>query len=165
MNMDVIETLPKGMCERALWAREAFIEFPDKSEVDDNMLVWCFKESDGLWYSIAGNYSATSPQEKRDRELARELDEGRVKRQWDKYWSEYYKQVRYESEIRQEVLRRDKNKCYVCGKKATSRLHIHHILKRIKDGTDHLDNLVTVCASCHRKADSKLYDPDWTSDE
>jgi hypothetical protein len=53
---------------------------------------------------------------------------------------------------RSEVLQRDNNKCVVCN--GTTRLCIHH-----KDGSgrgkpshnNSLDNLVTLCNSCHNK--------------
>lgn len=46
------------------------------------------------------------------------------------------------------VLDRDNNQCYMC--KRTNNLHIHHIIKRVDGGDHSMDNLVTLCASCHR---------------
>ncbi len=49
------------------------------------------------------------------------------------------------------VLKRDGRRCTICG--STNRLHVHH--RRDWDQNDpsthELDNLVTVCASCHRR--------------
>lgn len=46
------------------------------------------------------------------------------------------------------VLERDYNKCQICNSR--NNLHIHHIIKR-KDGGNHEpENLITLCASCHR---------------
>jgi 5-methylcytosine-specific restriction endonuclease McrA len=48
---------------------------------------------------------------------------------------------------------RDGNRCRNCG--ATAKLSVHHIIKARNGGRDTLDNLVTLCASCHRRADAK----------
>ena len=49
---------------------------------------------------------------------------------------------------REFVLNRDNHKCQLCNSKYN--LHIHHIIKR-KDGGNHEpENLITLCASCHR---------------
>lgn len=68
---DTFPTLPKSMAERALFAREAVISQPDSTQFDDNMLLWAPCEEDGLWYSLLGNYSASSPIEKRAKEADR----------------------------------------------------------------------------------------------
>ena len=140
---------------RALWAREEFIRNPSNSQIDDDMLVWCFNQDDGLWYSIAGNFSCKSPEEKRAYE-----------EEWHKSANaaafEYYSTVLYQSNIRAQVLERDNHTCQLCFKKGETRLHIHHILKRKEGGSGCLDNLITVCPSCHKSADSKLmYNPIW----
>ncbi len=47
---------------------------------------------------------------------------------------------------RSDALLRDNYKCRLCG--SHHRLHVHHV----GDPDDHaLDNLMTLCASCHRK--------------
>jgi hypothetical protein len=48
---------------------------------------------------------------------------------------------------------RDGNRCRNCG--ANAKLSVHHIVKARNGGRDTLDNLVTLCASCHRRADAK----------
>lgn len=153
--------LPKSMAERALWARNAFIQNPQESEVDDDTLVWCFNKEDNLWYSIVGNYSQYSPTQKRLKEAQRQIEyENRLKNA-EELAMDYYQQVLYQSEIRKLVLERDNFTCQKCQKTADTKFHIHHVLKRIETGSDHLDNLVTVCPSCHRKADTSEYNPKW----
>ena len=51
-------------------------------------------------------------------------------------------------EIRNIVLERDHNKCQICNSR--NNLHIHHIVKRRNGGSHDPDNLITLCASCHR---------------
>jgi len=49
---------------------------------------------------------------------------------------------------RLKAFQRDKFKCQVC--KSTNQLHIHHLIPRTKQGTDELENLITLCEKCHR---------------
>ena len=49
---------------------------------------------------------------------------------------------------REIVLDRDNHQCRVCG--AKNPLHIHHIIKRRYGGDHSAENLITLCASCHR---------------
>lgn len=150
--------LPNTFANRATWTRYAFRKNPEASSVCDKGLVWMQYE-DGYWYSVAGNWSSHSPAEKIRRAAAREAEyKGAVQTA-----EEYYDQIIYQSRIRQLVLDRDGNTCQVCRGIATSALHVHHILKRKEGGTDHLDNLLTVCSRCHKSADTKLYDPEWTN--
>lgn len=146
--------LPKIMHERAIWARKEFIKNPKKSQTDEDALVWCFCKEDNLWYSIDGNYSRKSPEEKRT-----------YQEDWQKSVEvaskDYYNQVYYYSKIRQQVLDRDEYTCQRCGKISTSSFHIHHILKRKEGGSDCLDNLITVCPPCHKIVDTKEYNPSW----
>src|SRR5689334_1348218 len=66
--------------------------------------------------------------------------------------------------IKQAVKERDQYKCADCGKEeriftpsahAARRgaLHVHHVIERKNGGTDDPDNLVTLCAACHRRRD------------
>ena len=50
---------------------------------------------------------------------------------------------------REHALCRDKYTCQVCKAKNT-RLEVHHIKYRSQGGTDNLDNLITLCADCHK---------------
>lgn len=61
---------------------------------------------------------------------------------------------------RKRVYRRDDYTCQNCGRKsgphATNgngvRLHAHHVVPKSKGGSNGLDNLVTLCESCHNRA-------------
>ena len=53
---------------------------------------------------------------------------------------------------------RDKYKCQACGKKwhrDDRKFPVHHMLPRSKGGPDEPWNLMTLCPSCHRKADGQ----------
>jgi RNA-directed DNA polymerase len=56
------------------------------------------------------------------------------------------------AEIRLAVMQRDGYKCVECG--TSSQLQIHHIRPRKKGGTIQMDNLQTLCKSCHAKTPS-----------
>ena len=149
------------MAERALWARNAFIENSQESQVDDNCLIWCFNQADNLWYSIAGNYSQYSPVQKRIKESEKQIEyENRLKTAYE-IANDYYQQILYQSEIRRKVIERDEDVCQKCKKHSDTKFHVHHIHKRIAGGTDHLDNLILLCPSCHKKADTSEYNPLW----
>jgi 5-methylcytosine-specific restriction endonuclease McrA len=49
--------------------------------------------------------------------------------------------------LRREVLARDSWRCQNCG--SSEDLQAHHIQPRGKLGADSLDNLITLCATCH----------------
>jgi hypothetical protein len=160
--MKELTSLPPVMINRALWARNEIINNPENVHVDyDELVAWVYNQEDNVWYSIDGNYSSYSPEDKMEK---RKLYKDKNKEYETKYDELYYKkycELKYWNKIRQEVLSRDNNTCQICGKTATNRLHIHHILKRNQDGTDTLDNLITVCSACHPKADRNLYNPKW----
>lgn len=61
---------------------------------------------------------------------------------------DYWKLSDIPEETRKFVLQRDGHKCKVC--KNDTELHIHHIIKRAEGGNHSPNNLVTLCASCHR---------------
>jgi len=50
--------------------------------------------------------------------------------------------------------------CKFCGETDTDALESHHIVPRRFNGSDDEENLVTLCASCHRKIES-LYNKDF----
>lgn len=55
------------------------------------------------------------------------------------------------SETKQVVLKRDNYTCQKCLKKSTGRkLDVHHKVAIRKGGTHNLDNLMTLCRTCHR---------------
>jgi len=50
------------------------------------------------------------------------------------------------------VLHRDNYTCQYCkGKSKNSKLEVHHIIFRSKNGSDKHDNLITLCKTCHDK--------------
>lgn len=51
--------------------------------------------------------------------------------------------------IRQQVLNRDGNKCTECGREQD--LHAHHLTYE-NEGNEKLEDLITLCASCHGRA-------------
>lgn len=52
--------------------------------------------------------------------------------------------------IRQLVYRRDNFTCQECGKK-NMKLDVHHIIPFLDGGSNELDNLISLCRSCHSK--------------
>jgi len=52
--------------------------------------------------------------------------------------------------VRREVLARDKHRCQAPGCGRTRFLEVHHIKSRGQGGTNHPENLTTLCGSCHR---------------
>lgn len=54
------------------------------------------------------------------------------------------------SELRQQVLQRDRWRCQRCG--TASPLQVHHIQSRGRQGDDGEENLITLCATCHQDA-------------
>ena len=63
------------------------------------------------------------------------------------------------SSIRRAILKRDSNTCQMCGV-SKPRLHIHHKRPfRLWDNAsaaNHESNLITLCAKCHRIAESQI---------
>ena len=51
--------------------------------------------------------------------------------------------------LRDRVLKRDGWKCQDCS--SSQDLQVHHLTKRSKLGDDALNNLITLCAACHRQ--------------
>ena len=63
--------------------------------------------------------------------------------------------------IRKLVLRRDENRCRLCGSEDNGQgLHVHHKIpfRRFEspEKANQLDNLVTLCPACHREAEANL---------
>ncbi len=52
-------------------------------------------------------------------------------------------------DVRQAVLRRDHWKCQLCG--AMTNLEVHHEQFRSHSGDDTQENLITLCAGCHKQ--------------
>lgn len=55
---------------------------------------------------------------------------------------------------REDALKRDGHVCVVCGK--TTALVVHHIIPLKLGGTHDIDNLMTLCHSCHGKLEGKM---------
>ena len=53
--------------------------------------------------------------------------------------------------LRPVVLVRDGWLCRVCGRPAGKSAHVDHIVPKRQGGTDELDNLQTLCQSCHSR--------------
>lgn len=51
--------------------------------------------------------------------------------------------------LRTQVFKRDKYYCQKCGR--LEALEIHHIVPRVDNGKDILDNLITLCLACHKE--------------
>jgi 5-methylcytosine-specific restriction enzyme A len=60
------------------------------------------------------------------------------------------KQEEY-NELKTVVLDRDGWKCQWCGSSEKENLQVHHLLSRSRLGSDELENLMTLCANCHRR--------------
>jgi 5-methylcytosine-specific restriction endonuclease McrA len=56
--------------------------------------------------------------------------------------------------LRKAVLQRDAWRCQECG--SMGQLEVHHLIKRSQLGNDSMDNLITLCAHCHRDCHNKL---------
>ena len=54
--------------------------------------------------------------------------------------------------LKRQVKNRDGWQCYICG--AETNLHIHHIVPRVDGGEHKEENLVTLCAACHKSIES-----------
>ncbi len=57
-------------------------------------------------------------------------------------------------ETARKVRKRDGHVCQMCGEFGVGRsLDVHHIVPVVSGGNNHPDNLITLCISCHRKAE------------
>lgn len=68
------------------------------------------------------------------------------------YRWQYQKSNRLDENIRKAVILRDDCKCMECGKSNTV-LEVHHIKPRRLNGSNTLDNLITLCGKCHQKTE------------
>lgn len=57
--------------------------------------------------------------------------------------------------LRQEILRRDGWRCQFCGRRED--LQVHHIESRGRLGNDSEENLITLCADCHRAVHGMVF--------
>ena len=63
--------------------------------------------------------------------------------------------------IRNTVRKRDNWTCQICGKKKGITLHCHHIIPYRASKDNSIDNLITLCSSCHSKEERKYYNSLW----
>jgi 5-methylcytosine-specific restriction endonuclease McrA len=59
-------------------------------------------------------------------------------------------------ELHRKILERDGWRCQYCG--FMSNLQVHHIRSRSRHGDDAEENLITLCASCHKRIHLRLND-------
>lgn len=66
-------------------------------------------------------------------------------------------QSTYWYKTRKIVLKRDNNMCTKCGSKEN--LHVHHLTyDNHHNERAHLENLITVCKSCHEEIHGRVFD-------
>ena len=66
------------------------------------------------------------------------------------YRWQYQKSNRLDENIRKAVIMRDGFECMECGRSNTV-LEVHHIKPRRCNGSNTLDNLITLCSKCHQR--------------
>lgn len=66
-----------------------------------------------------------------------------------------YYNLSFNESIKAKVLERDEYMCQICSKDTD--LHVHHKIKRKNGGSHELDNLITLCVSCHRAIETGNY--------
>ena len=59
--------------------------------------------------------------------------------------------------LQRQVLQRDGWRCQLCG--SMQNLQVHHLKFRSQSGGDEEQNLITLCAECHRQMHSHLNAP------
>ncbi len=83
----------------------------------------------------------------------------RYQRNWEwEGWKEKRTDRAFWDPIAAAVREKDRHQCQGCGskwKRGEKRYHVHHIIPRSLGGYDEFWNLITLCPSCHRKADAK----------
>jgi hypothetical protein len=67
-----------------------------------------------------------------------------------------YIQSRYWESLRNKVMSRDGYKCTKCGGK--EHLNVHHIRPIYLEGTDDINNLITLCRDCHQSEHGFKFD-------
>jgi 5-methylcytosine-specific restriction enzyme A len=68
-----------------------------------------------------------------------------------------YKRRPIRPSVRFDILTRDQYRCVCCGRSAADgvKLEVDHIIPVSKGGTNHFDNLQTLCADCNRGKSAK----------
>lgn len=78
---------------------------------------------------------------------------------WKGGTSRYYKLYLLErkwDKIRHKIYKRDNWTCQICGR-SNIKIHAHHIVPYRISQDDSLENLITLCASCHIKEEWSYY--------
>lgn len=70
------------------------------------------------------------------------------------YRWQYQESNRLDENIRKAVILRDGCKCRECGRGNTV-LEVHHIRPKRLDGSNTLNNLITLCGRCHQKTEGR----------
>lgn len=70
------------------------------------------------------------------------------------YRWKYQESNRLDENIRKAVILRDGCKCMECGRTDT-RLEVHHIKPKRLNGSNTMDNLITLCEGCHQITEGK----------
>ena len=149
--------LPPSMRSRAIWARKQILENPKIAEIDeDELLAWVYHKEDGVWYSISGNYSNSSPIEKMEKRRVQQKKNFEYEKKRDRESLKLEIKQKYWSKVRNRILERDNYTCQRC-KQEFEKYHIHHIVKVKESGSDADDNLMTTCHKCHKILDTKEY--------
>ena len=76
--------------------------------------------------------------------------------------STFQRQHAPSQKLRMKVLNRDGRRCFICGRSPMNNvdieLHVHHIVPWGSGGITELENLVTLCGTCHKGLDPHF---DW----
>ena len=70
------------------------------------------------------------------------------------YKWQYTKSNRLDENIRKATIIRDNNTCQMC-KKTNTMMEVHHIIPKRLNGSNSINNLITLCKSCHKKVTGK----------
>ncbi len=70
------------------------------------------------------------------------------------YKWQYQKSNRLDENLRKATIIRDDNTCQMCGIK-NGKIEVHHITPKRLKGMDSLKNLISLCATCHKKVTGK----------
>lgn len=65
------------------------------------------------------------------------------------YRWQYQQSNRLDENLRKATILRDKNTCKLCGK-SDCKLEVHHITPKRLNGSNTVDNLITLCPDCHK---------------
>jgi hypothetical protein len=73
-----------------------------------------------------------------------------------KYWPGYPPDYFWE-ELRSQALKKSRGRCKDCRKKNIYELHLHHLRPLSLGGLNEIENLITLCRSCHQKRHSHSF--------